>query len=247
MIMKEVCAKTILSKSKVLDYSINPYVGCEHACTYCYAKFMKRFTGHTEKWGAFVDVKVNAPSLLKRELGKKRVGRVWMSGTCDPYQPIEKNYEISKKCLEILSEYGWPVTVQTKSPLVVRDLELLKKMNDVEIVITITTADDNIRRIFEPNSASIHERIGTIEKLHASGLKTCAMIAPLLPGAEGLASQLRGKVDHVLIDKMNYHYADWVYRKHSLEHTMTAEYFTRQRKVLADAFSQERIVYEFLY
>jgi len=247
MIMKEVSVKTILSKSKVLDYSLNPYVGCEHACTYCYAKFMKRFTGHREKWGAFVDIKVNAPNLLKRELGKKRVGRVWMSGTCDPYQPMEKDYEISKTCLAILSEYGWPVTVQTKSPLITRDLELLRRMKNVEIVITITTADDDIRRIFEPNSASIKERIGTIEKLHDSGLRPRAMIAPLLPGVEGLPSQLRGNVDHVLVDKMNYHYADWVYRKHGLEHAMTTEYFTRQRKGLTDAFSQEKIAYEFLF
>ena len=73
MIVKEICAKTILSKSKVLDYTINPYVGCEHGCTYCYARFMKRFTGHMERWGEFVDVKINAPSLLQREIGRAHV------------------------------------------------------------------------------------------------------------------------------------------------------------------------------
>ncbi|MCW4052547.1 MAG: radical SAM protein [Candidatus Bathyarchaeota archaeon] len=245
--MKEVFAKTILSKSKVLDYTINPYVGCEHACTYCYARFMKRFTGHKEKWGAFVDVKINAARLLEREIRKKRAGRVWMSGVCDPYQPTERNYEITKNCLEILSEHGWPVTVQTKSPLVIRDLELLRNMNDIEIIITISTASDDVRKIFEPKSPVIRERIRTIEKLHSSGLKTCAMIAPLLPGAEGLAVELSRKVDHVLIDKMNYHYADWVYRKHGLEHAMTHRYFSQRKKELAEAFNQERIAYQFLF
>jgi len=140
MIVKEIYAKTILSKSKVSDYTINPYVGCEHGCTYCYARFMKRFTGHREKWGSFVDVKINAARLLQREIEKKRAGRVWISGVCDPYQPIEKRYELTRRCLEILSKYGWPVTIQTKSPLVKRDLELLRTFNDIEAGLTITNS-----------------------------------------------------------------------------------------------------------
>ena len=77
-----------------LQYVVNPYTGCEHACTYCYARFMKRFSGHKEPWGEFVDVKINACDLLPKELGRKRKGRVWMSGVCDPYQPLEARYEL---------------------------------------------------------------------------------------------------------------------------------------------------------
>jgi len=157
MIVKEVYAKTILSKSKVFDYTINPYIGCEHGCTYCYARFMKRFTGHKEEWGRFVDVKINATSLLQGEIKKKRAGRVWISGTCDPYQPLEKKYELTKRCLEILSKHDWPVAIQTKSPLVLHDAELLRKFNDIEVGLTITTADENIRKIFELNSPPIKE------------------------------------------------------------------------------------------
>ena len=218
MIIKEVCAKTILSKSKVSDYTINPYIGCEHGCTYCYARFMKRYTGHKEEWGRFVDVKINAPTLLQREMKKKRPGKVWISGVCDPYQPIEKKYELTRRCIEILSKSCWPVTVQTKSTLVKRDLELLSNFNDMEVGLTITTADEEIRKIFEPKCSSIEDRIETLEKLHSANLKTFVMIAPLLPKAEGLVTVLRGKVDYVLIDKMNYHYADWVYKKHGLEY-----------------------------
>ncbi len=108
MIVKEVYAKTILSKSKVSDYTINPYIGCEHDCTYCYARFMKRFTGHNEDWGEFVDVKINAIGLLQREVKKKQVGKVWVSGVCDPYQPLEKKYELTKRCLEVLLKKRWP-------------------------------------------------------------------------------------------------------------------------------------------
>ncbi len=247
MIVKEVYAKTILSKSKVFDYTINPYIGCEHGCTYCYARFMKRFTGHKEEWGRFVDVKINATSLLQGEIKKKRAGRVWISGTCDPYQPLEKKYELTKRCLEILSKHDWPVAIQTKSPLVLRDAELLRKFNDIEVGLTITTADENIRKIFELNSPPIKERIKTLEKLHSVGIKTYAMIAPMLPKAEGLVAQLSGKVDYVLIDKMNYHYADWVYRKYKLEYAMTDNFFTQKKIELAKAFEKEMIPYQLLF
>ena len=90
MIVNEIHSKTILSVSKIYDYVINPYTGCQHACTYCYARFMKRFTGHTEPWGEFVDVKVNAAELLEKEIKRKKRGRVWISGVCDPYQPLEE-------------------------------------------------------------------------------------------------------------------------------------------------------------
>ncbi|MDH5267280.1 MAG: radical SAM protein [Candidatus Bathyarchaeota archaeon] len=247
MIVKEIYAKAILSKSKISDYTINPYIGCEHGCTYCYARFMKRFTGHKEEWGRFVDVKINAASLLQREIKKKRIGRVWISGVCDPYQPLEKKYELTRRCLEILSNYNWPVTVQTKSPLVLRDMDLLRKFNNIEAGLTITTADDKIRKIFEPDSPTIKERIEAIEKLHLVGIKTYAMTAPMLPKAEDLPIQLRGKADYILIDRMNYHHADWVYRKHKLEYAMTPNFFTQKKTELANACRKEEIPCQILF
>lgn len=247
MIIKEVYAKTILSKSKVFDYTINPYVGCEHGCAYCYARFMRRYTGHKEQWGEFVDAKVNAPSLLPLELKKKKMGRIWISGTCDPYQPLEEKYELTKKCLEVLSKHSWPVTIQTKSPLVYRDIELLRKIKSLDVGLTITTGDDKVRRFFEPNSPSISERVEVLSKLYSAGVRTFAMIAPLLPKALDLATRLRGKVDYVLIDKMNYHYADWVYRKFKLENAMTREFFDVEKKKLARAFEKEDVSYRLLF
>jgi len=247
VIIKEVCAKTILSKSKVLDYSVNPYIGCEHSCTYCYAQYMKRFSGHKEDWGKFVDVKINAGTLLQHDIRKKKIGRVWISGTCDPYQPLEKKYELTRECLEILSAHNWPITIQTKSPLVKRDLDLLRKVSDIEIGLTITTADQTISKMFEPHSPSINERIETVEKLKASGLKTFVMIAPILPKAEGLSAQLNGKVDTILIDKMNYHYADWVYKNNGLEYANTQNFFAQKKEELANAFSQKKIPCQILF
>jgi len=188
MKIREMTAKSILSASQVSDYALNPYVGCQHACVYCYAKFMKRFTGHRENWGEFVDVKINAPGLLAREVTKKKPGRVWVSGVCDPYQPLERKYRLTQQCLAILVEKGWPVTVQTKSPLVLRDIGILKRAPDIEVGFTITTADERMRKIFEPGAPPTAKRIEALGTLHAEGIRTFVMIAPVLPEPRGFRS-----------------------------------------------------------
>jgi len=238
MIIREIYAKTILSRSKVFDYVINPYVGCQHGCTYCYARFMKRFTGHSEPWGQFVDVKVNAPELLEREVTRKPRGRVWVSGVCDPYQPLEKKYELTRKCLQILLHHGWPVTIQTKSPLVLRDMDTLKGRDKLEVGLSLTTADEEIRKLFEPNAPLVGERIRALGQLHLAGIRTFAMIAPMLPQAEELAMALSGNVDYVLIDRMNYHYGDWVYKKYHLEGARSDEFFLARAHELASSLEK---------
>ena len=241
MKIREIQAKSILSKSGVYDWTINPYVGCEHSCFYCYARFMKKFTGHKEKWGEFVDVKINAPELLEKEIKTKKKGKVWISGVCDPYQPIEKKYKLTRKCLEVLQKNNWPVVIQTKSPLVLRDLKLLKKFKNIEVGFTIPTADEKIKNVFEPRTPSIKQRIKALEKLHKEEIRTYAMIAPLLPEAEDLVAKLRNKVDYVIIDRMNYHYADWVYRKYKLEEMKKDNFFIKKTAELIKMFKKERI------
>ena len=194
MVIREVLARSVLSESKVYDYTVNAYAGCAHSCSYCYARFMKRFTGHKEPWGEFVDVKINAPDLLAVEIRKKRPGTIWVSGVCDPYQPLEAKYELTKACIGIITGSGWPLVVQTRSPLVVRDLDILASSPEVEVGLSITTADDRVRRLFEPKAPPIAGRVEALQRLHAAGIRTFAMIAPLLPGAEELPGLLAGKV-----------------------------------------------------
>jgi DNA repair photolyase len=247
MVIRRIYPRSILVKSQVSDFAINPYVGCQHRCTYCYARFMKRFAGHKEPWGEFVDVKISGSDLLSKEINRKPRGRVWISGVCDPYQPIEKEYGLTRECLEILVRCGWHVTVQTKSSLVLRDIDLFRRGASIEAGLSITTADDDIRRLFEPNAPSIEERIKALGELHHEGIRTYAMIAPMLPGAEGLAARLSGKVDYVLIDRMNYHYGDWVYRKHHLEEAMGYDFFSSKGEELASAFSEQGIECRILF
>jgi len=232
-IVREVVCQTILNRSGLSDYSLNCYTGCTHACVYCYARFMKRVTGHREPWGEFVDIKVNAAELLRKEIKKKKRAEVWVSGVCDPYQPLEAEYRLTRQCLEILAQNYWPVIIQTRSPLVLRDMDIIQDARDFEVGLTVTTADDAIRKLFEPNAPKIEDRIAALDTLHRAGIRTYAMIAPVLPGAEGLAELLKGKIDYVIIDRMNYHYADWVYRKYGLEDKLTDNYFSRVRQELA--------------
>lgn len=247
MIVKEIEAKTILSKSQIYDYALNAYVGCGHNCIYCYAKFMRRFSGHREPWGAFVDVKINAAELLAREVKKKKKGRVWISGVCDAYQPLEKKYLLTRRCLEILVEHEWPVSIQTKSPLVLRDIEILKRSAACEVGFTITTADEKVRRIFEPGAPLIAKRVEAMGILHAEGIKTFVMVAPMLPHAEGLVDMLKGKADHALIDRYNYHYADRAYKEHGMQWALDEKFFLEKGEELRAAFEKAGVPCRKLY
>jgi len=205
--IREIGVKSILSKSGIsgVDYCINPYVGCSHGCRYCYATFMKRYTGHPEPWGSFVDVKINAPEVLGRQVKNAARGNVMISSVTDPYQAIEGRYNLTKKCLEILLRYQFPVGILTKSPLVLRDMDLIKKFKEIEVGITITTDDDRIKGVFEPHSPPIEDRIQTLKTLYGKGIKTYAFIGPLLPmNPEAFSERIKPYVHYVLVDRMNY-------------------------------------------
>ena len=207
LIVKKIKVKSVLTRSGIpgVDYCINPYVGCFHGCKYCYATFMKRFTGHTEAWGSFVDVKVNSPEVLQRQLQRKERGRVMISSVTDAYQPIEAKYKLTRKCLEVLLEHQFPVDILTKSPLVLRDLDLIKEFKDIEVGVTVTTNDEKIRKVFEPKAPSITARINTLKKLHNNGINTYVFIGPVLPmNPEALLENINPHVDSIIIDRMNY-------------------------------------------
>ncbi len=207
LLIRKTKVKSIISRSGIggVDYCINPYVGCFHGCRYCYATFMKRFTGHTEPWGQFVDIKINAPEILEKQLKNMVRGNVMISSVTDPYQPIESRYKLTRHCLEILLEYQFPLDILTKSPLVLRDIELFKKFKDIVVGITITTDDEKIRKIFEPKAPPIRVRINALKELHNKGIETYVFIGPVLPmNPEALAEKIRPYVRSVLIDRMNY-------------------------------------------
>jgi DNA repair photolyase len=181
--IKEIRASSIITKSNLpaTDYVINPYVGCLHSCIYCYAVFMKRFTNHYEKWGTFIDVKINGPELVPKNTEKYKNKFILLSSVTDAYLPLEKKYQLTRKILHNLIPLEPKLGIQTKSNLVLRDLDLLKQFKDCEVGFTITTLDDNIRKKIEPLASSISQRISALEKLHSEKINTYVFIGPIMP------------------------------------------------------------------
>jgi DNA repair photolyase len=179
---------------------------------------MKRFTGHTEPWGTFVDVKSNAREVLQRQLRRTTRGYVMISSVTDPYQPLEQQYGLTRRCLEVLLQNQFSTGILTKSPLVLRDMDLLERFEEIEVGITVTTEDEKIRNIFEPHAPPIDARVEALKKLHDRGIHTYAFIGPLLPqNPEALAKKISPHVDSVLIDRMNYPSKTVnLYRRHNL-------------------------------
>jgi len=205
--------KTALSKSGLsYDYAVNPYTGCLHGCIYCYANFMRRFSGHLQDpWGSFVDVKVNLIDVLAKELPKRPGGSVWLSSVCDPYQQPEAKYELTRRTIQLLSEYPkFTISILTKNTLVLRDLDLLKSIRDrVDLGFTITTFDENAQRIFEPHASPVNDRVEAVKRISEVGVPTWVFIAPMLPYVteieleDGLRQLKEAGVKRLMSDRYN--------------------------------------------
>lgn len=248
--ISEKTTKSILNKSKVFNYCLNPYTGCAHACRYCYASlFMRRYSGHSEPWGQFVDIKINAPHLLRYQLPRVKRGTIWIASVCDPYQPVEAKYELTRKCLSEISRFQFPVFIQTKSDMVLRDLDLLSQIQDLEIGFSIATEDDCVARIFEPGAPSISRRLMALEKIKKQGLKTFVFIGPILPqNPERLIKEISGLADRVFIDRLNYTFQFLsFYREHNFESYARDEFFLQTKRLLVEELEKQRLNYELIF
>ena len=204
--IKEIIAKTALSPSKLpgLDYALNPYRGCEHACVYCYAPSVIHWD--KGKWGELVEVKVNLPRILSKELRVKKKGVVGLGTVTDPYQPAEKKYEITRRCLELLLMHDFPVCIQTKSSLVLRDIDLLKKFSNIEVGVTLTALDESVREKLEPGASSVEERLRALGELSKNGINTWVFLGPVMPYITDVGALIdaiaKVKPKYVLVDKL---------------------------------------------
>lgn len=206
----ETNCKTALSKSSLpgLDYSLNPYTGCGHGCIYCYAPATLRYGG-PELWGTFVTAKANIPAVLERELRKMPRGIVGISTVTDPYQPAESRLKLTRSCLEVLQAKQFPICIQTKSSLVVRDIDLIRDFREREVGLTVTTLNDEVSAIIEPGASPPRDRLDTLKRLTDTGIPTWAFVGPLVPGlvdadslAVLLASVKEAGAGKVLVDKL---------------------------------------------
>jgi DNA repair photolyase len=171
------------------DQSINPYRGCEHGCIYCYARPTHAFLGHSPgiDFETKLYAKVNAAELLEAELAKPGYipKTIALGAVTDPYQPIERIYKLSRQILEVMDRTSHPVGIVTKSTLVVRDIDVLKRLaerNLVRVALSVTTLDRHVARAMEPRAATPMRRLDAIRQLSEAGIPTTVMMAPIIPG-----------------------------------------------------------------
>lgn len=209
MKITETKCRTALSKSRLpgLDYSLNPYYGCQHKCAYCYVPNVMKIP--RERWGSFVDVKKNIPVVLSKELKNKQSGVVGISTVTDPYQSVEKKYRLTRYCLEQLLIHNFPICIQSKSDLILRDRDIISRFSDIEIMMSIGTIDDSERKVLEPYSSSIQERLDALKKFSSIGIKTSVFFGPIYPTVEKeklteIVDKFKDTgIDEIMIDRLN--------------------------------------------
>lgn len=203
-IVREIQVKSVLTKSNlpVSDYSVNPYVGCTHACKYCYACFMKRFTNHSEPWGEFLDVKfwtdIKKP---ERYAGKE----LFFGSVTDPYNPQEETYRRTRALLMQLQGSGIKLSIQTKSDLVLRDLDLIKTFPGARVGFSINTLDEAFKDDMD-KAVSIERRIAAMKTLHDAGIRTTCFISPIFPGitdVEEIVDRVKNQCNLIWLENLN--------------------------------------------
>lgn len=203
-IIKAVEVQRILSKSNlpVCEYSVNPYVGCTHGCKYCYASFMKRFSGHTEPWGTFLDVK-NWPEIKHPE---KYAGKeLFIGSVTDPYLPQEEIYERTRTLLMQLKGSGAKISIATKSDLILRDLDLIKTFPEARVSWSINTLDDDFRRDMDA-AVPIDRRLAAMEAFYRAGVRTTCFISPIFPGitdVEAIIQRAKRQCHLIWLENLN--------------------------------------------
>lgn len=203
-IIQEIEVKSVLSKSNlpVCEYSVNPYVGCPHACRYCYASFMKRFTNHPEPWGDFLDVKY-WPEIKNPQ---KYAGKeLFIGSVTDPYNPQEEIYGRTRALLEQLQGSGAKISIATKSDLILRDLDLIETFPDARVSWSINTLDETFREDMD-KTVSIQRRLAAMEAFHKAGVRTTCFISPIFPGitdAKAIIQQAKAQCNLIWLENLN--------------------------------------------
>jgi DNA repair photolyase len=184
MEIKEVKALRILNPTAIDlgDYVINPYRGCGYSCLYCYARFSKTALKDSRKWGDYVDVRINAPELLYREIRKKKPEKVLLGSTTECFSPVCRRNNVMRDILDILNENGVFYSILTRSPLIGDYLEQIKKGFCNKIFFTVNNFDKKLKKVLEPRSPAFTERIESINRLKWNGIEVIPYFSPVLPG-----------------------------------------------------------------
>ena len=246
MVVGEKNVKSILTKTNlpVSDFAVNPYIGCSHACRYCYASFMKRFTDHREPWGEFVDIK-NWPAINKPGAFEEK--EAFLSSVTDPYQPLEKKYKRTRAVLEQLQDTGISISISTKSDLVLRDLDLIRTFPRAHVSWSVNTLDESFRGEMD-RAVSIERRLEAMRIFYEAGIETTCFISPIFPGitdVKAIIERVTGQCNMVWLENLNLRgdykkkILDWI-REHRPDlDGLYREIYTRKDRAFWTALDRE--------
>lgn len=258
MLIKEINVKSIMTKTNlpVSDYAVNPYVGCSHACKYCYASFMKRFTNHSEPWGEFLDVKY-WPEIKRAE---KYAGKeAFFGSVTDCYQPCESKYRRTRALLEQLRGSGIKISIATKSDLVLRDLDLIKTFPGARVSFSINTLDEAFRQEMD-KGVSIERRLTAMKELYENKIQTTCFISPIFPGITDVKAiierakeqcnlvwlenlNLRGDYRTRILAWIHEHYPELDKLYHEIYDKKDRSYWNNLDKQIREYTAQEKMTY----
>lgn len=247
--MVKICdidVKSVLTKSNlpVSDYSVNPYVGCTHACKYCYASFMKRFTNHPEPWGEFLNVK-HWPEMTNPEKYKGK--ELFIGSVTDPYNPQEEEYGRTRALLQQLKGSGVKISIQTKSDLVLRDMELIRTFPDARVGFSINTLDERFKDDMD-NAVSIERRLEAMRQFHEAGIRTTCFISPIFPGITdvmAIIERVKDRCNLVWLENLNLRgnyksvIMDYIRDKHSELLSLYEEIYLKNKRAYWEQLDAE--------
>ena len=244
--ISDIDVKSVLTKSNlpVSDYSVNPYVGCTHACKYCYASFMKRFTNHPEPWGEFLDVK-HWPEMTNPEKYKGK--ELFIGSVTDPYNPQEEEYGRTRALLQQLKGSGVKISIQTKSDLVLRDMELIRTFPDARVGFSINTLDERFKDDMD-NAVSIERRLEAMRQFHEAGIRTTCFISPIFPGITdvmAIIERVKDRCNLVWLENLNLRgnyksvIMDYIRDKHSELLSLYEEIYLKNKRAYWEQLDAE--------
>lgn len=244
--ISDIDVKSVLTKSNlpVSDYSVNPYVGCTHACKYCYASFMKRFTNHPEPWGEFLDVK-HWPEMTNPEKYKGK--ELFIGSVTGPYNPQEEEYGRTRALLQQLKGSGVKISIQTKSDLVLRDMELIRTFPDARVGFSINTLDERFKDDMD-NAVSIERRLEAMRQFHEAGIRTTCFISPIFPGITdvmAIIERVKDRCNLVWLENLNLRgnyksvIMDYIRDKHSELLSLYEEIYLKNKRAYWEQLDAE--------
>lgn len=250
MKIQEIAVKSVMTKSNlpVADFSVNPYIGCTHACKYCYASFMKRFANHPEPWGEFIDVKMWPPIQHPEKYAGKEA---FLGSVTDCYQPCEAKYQRTRALLEQLQGSGMSISIATKSDLVLRDLDLIKTFPNARVSFSINTLDEEFRKEMD-RAASIERRLAAMKQLYDAGIQTVCQMAPIFPGitdAKAIIEAVRDRCNLIWLENLNLRgdykvrILEWVHAHHPELDGLYHEIYSKGNRDYWSALDTELRIY----